>query len=262
MIGLLSLYSGFPGWSYRRGSESAESKSITDRTLKMKMKRLSAFFGLLALAGAVSARADNIAYTDPASQGVQGFGGNLALNFNVLSPTTVTELGMFNASGSGTIAGTIQVVIYNTGTNTAVTPVVTFSGNYTSAGLGYDVFQAITPVVLGVGSYEVDAVGFSASDPNGNINIGSSGPLLNDFAGSLAFTGASYDGSPVLDDPSSCPGCASPPAQSSQFDAGTFGNGTVVTTVPEPSSLILFGTGVLGLGMMAFRRKSALARPN
>ena len=34
MIGLLSLYSGFPGSSYRRGSESAESKSITDRTLK------------------------------------------------------------------------------------------------------------------------------------------------------------------------------------------------------------------------------------
>ena len=222
----------------------------------MKMTRLSAFFGLLALAGAVSARADNIAYTDPARQGVQAWGGNLALNFNVLSPITVTELGVFNASGSGTITGPIEVVIYNTGTNTAVTPVVTFMGNYAPAGLGYDVFQAITPVVLGIGSYEVDAVGFSASDLNGNISLGASGPILNNLAGSVAFTGASYDGSSVLDDPSSCPGCNSFPRRSSQFDAGTF-----VASVPEPSTLLLFGIGILGLGMMAFRRKFALARP-
>ena len=217
----------------------------------MKMKRLSAFFGLLALAG-VSARAD-IAYTDPASQGTQGWPGNLALNFNVLSPITVTELGVFNASGSGTITGTIQVVIFDTNTNTEVTPVVTFGPNqtYSTAGLGFDVFQAITPVVLGVGSYEVDAVGFGSSDLNGNLFTGSSsGPILNNFAGSLAFTGASFDGSPVLDDPSpsSCPGCSP-----SQFDAGTFGNGTVVTNTPEPGTMTLLGSGLIGL-TVAFRR--------
>jgi hypothetical protein len=226
----------------------------------MKMKRISAFFGLLALTGAVSARADNIAaYTDPAHQGNQAWGGNLALNFNVTSPIIVTELGVFNASGTGTITGPIKVVIYNTATNSAVTDVVTFQGNYTPAGLGYDVFQAITPVVLGVGSYEVDAVGFSVSDLNGNIDYGTSGPILNGFAGSLAFTGASYDGTSVLDDPRSCFGCTSPPAGSVLFNAGTFRG----TAVPEPSTLLLFATGILGLGMMmAFRRKFVLALAN
>jgi hypothetical protein len=229
---------------------------------EMKMKRLSPFFGLLALAGAASARADSVAYTDPANQGTQAWQGNLALNFNVLSPISVAELGVFNASGSGTITGTIEVAIYNTVTNTQVTPVVTFHGNYTPAGLGFDVFQSITPVVLGIGSYEVDAVGFSGTDFNGNLNTGSSsGPILNDLAGSLAFSGASYDGSSVLDDPSTCSGCRLPPAQSRQFDAGTFSAGTVVTAVPEPGTMTLLCSGLIGLAV-AFRRKSALARPN
>jgi PEP-CTERM motif len=228
----------------------------------MKMKRLATFFGLLALAGAVSAHADTIAYTDPAAQGTQAFGGNLALNFNVLSPISVTELGVFNASGSGTITGTIQVAIYNTVTNTEVTPVVTFHGNYTPAGLGYDLFQAITPVVLGIGSYQVDAVGFSGSDLNGNLNTGSSsGPILNNSAGLLAFTGASWDFSSSLNEPFACSSCVSLSTQSSQFDAGTFSYGTVVTTTPEPSTMTLLGIGLIGLAV-AFRRKSALARPN
>jgi hypothetical protein len=230
--------------------------------IQMKMKRLSTFFGFLALAGAVSARADTTAYTDPASQGTQAFAGNLALNFNVLSPISVTELGVFNASGSGTITGTIQVVIFNTVTNAEVTPVVTFSGNYTPTGLGYDLFQAITPVVLGPGSYEIDAVGFSGSDLNGNLNTGSSsGPILNGGAGLLAFTGASYDSSAGLDDPSTCSGCVGLPTQSSQFDAGTFSYGTAVTATPEPGIMTLLCSGLIGLAA-AFRRKSALARPN
>lgn len=224
----------------------------------MKMKRLAAFFGLLALVGASSARADTVAYTDPAGQGTQNWPGNLALNFNVLSPISVTQLGVFNASGSGTITGTIQVAIFNTVTHTQVTPVVTFHGNYTPAGLGFDLFQAITPVLLGIGSYEVDAVGFSGADLNGNLNTGSSsGPILNSLAGSLAFNGASYDASTVLDDPLTCAGCQSSPTQSRQFDAGTF----AATAVAEPGTLILLCGGLMGLAV-AFRRKSALALAN
>jgi len=152
------------------------------------------------------------------------------------------------------------VAIFNTVTNTEVTPVVTFHGNYAPAGLGFDLFQAITPVVLGVGSYEVDAVGFSGSDLNGNLNTGSSsGPILNNGAGSLAFTGASWDSSTSLNDPLACVTCLTLPKQSSQFDAGTFSYTAVAT--PEPGTLALLGMGLIGLAV-AFRRKSAVARPN
>jgi len=220
---------------------------------RTKMKRALALCTLLGLAGAVSAYADTLAYTDPANQGTQAWPGNLGLNFNVQSPITVTSLGVFNASGSGTITGSIQVAIFNTVTNTEVTPAVTFHGGYTLAGLGFDVFQAITPVVLGVGSYEVDAVGFSGNDLNGNLNTGSSsGPLL-DGGGALTFTGASWDSNTVLDDPSTCSTCKPLPQQSSQFDAGTF----TFNAVPEPGSFLLFGTGLLGLGTVL--RKKLLA---
>ena len=211
------------------------------------MKYALALCLLLALTGA-SVHADTVAYADPGNQGTQGFGGNLGLNFSVVSPITVTSLGAFNASGTGIITGTIQVVIFNTTTNTEVTPVVTFGPNASYTALGFDVFQAITPVVLGPGSYQVDAVGFSASDHNGNLNTGSSsGPVLSG-GGSILFTGAGYDGSATLDDPSACAGC-----KPNQFDAGTF---TFTTTpTPEPSSLLLFGSGLVALAGMAGLKK-------
>ena len=212
---------------------------------------------LLALTGG-SVHADTVAYADPANQGTQAWGGNLALNVSVVSPISVTSIGVFNASGTGNITGTIEVVIFNTTTNTEVTPVVTFGPNTSYTSIGFDVFQAITPVLLGPGSYQVDAVGFSGSDLNGNLNTGSSsGPVLNG-GGSILFTGASYDGSATLDDPLTCSGCQPTPTQFSQFDAGTFTFTTPTVPTPEPSSLLLFGSGLLALAGIA-RRKIRLA---
>jgi hypothetical protein len=210
------------------------------------MRNALVLFLLLALTGA-SVHADTVAYTDPANSGTQAFGGNLGLDFSVVSPITVTSLGAFNASGTGHITGTIQVVIFNTTTNTEVTPVVTFGPNVSYTPLGFDVFQAITPVVLGPGSYQVDAVGFSSSDLNGNRNS-TSGPVLSG-GGSILFTGASYDGSATLNDPSTCASC-----QPNQFDAGTFTFTTSTVPTPEPSSLLLFGLGLLALAGMAWRK--------
>jgi hypothetical protein len=206
---------------------------------------------LLLLGSGMMVYADIVPYSDPAGQGTQNWGGNLALLFQVNSPITVNELGVFNASGSGLITGTIQVGIYNS-LGSLVTPVVTFHGQYTAS--GYDIFQSILPILLGPGSYEVDAVGFSASDPNGNLNTGSSsGPILNDDGGRLTFQGAAYDASSGLDDPTTCVSCQGPPAQYRQFDAGTFG------ITPEPAFYGVLALGLAGLFLGVRRRKSRLS---
>jgi len=180
-----------------------------------------------------------IAYTDGPNNGTQVYGGYLALNFNVNSTIYVTDLGVFNASGSGNIGGNIQVSIYNNTTHALVTPVVTFHGSYTPGGAGYDVFQAITPVALGAGSYQVEAVGFNSLDPNGNINLGSAGPTLNTGLGALTFAGAAYGGN----NPQSCTACQGLPQQSWQFDTGTFAFSTS-SPVPEPGTMGLLVSGL------------------
>ena len=148
-------------------------------------------------------KATIIAYTDSAGQGRLDCAlCNFALTFDVNSPIIVSELGLFNASGSGVINGPVQVV--------QVTPTVTFSGSYTPVGLGYDVFQAITPVILGPGAYLVDEWGLNANgDLSGNLAHGSTGPVLNDGGGLLTFTGATYDVSNSFDNPfgNGCSGC-------------------------------------------------------
>jgi hypothetical protein len=149
----------------------------------------------------------------------------------------------------------IQVAIFNTTTYAQVTPTVTFHGNYTPAGFGYDVFQPITPVTLGPGFYQVDAFGFNGLDLNGNLNAGSSsGPILNG-GGLLTFTGAGWDyDTSSFDHPSTCPSCQAAPApQNVQFDAGTF----TFTSTPEPGFYGVLAIGLAGLFAAVRRRKNA-----
>jgi hypothetical protein len=229
----------------RANGHSARSEEII-------MKRLSLFAALFAfVVGGFQAIAQTAVYSDPVGQGTQDWYGNLALTFNVNTFITVDALGAYNASGTGAITGPIFVEIYDFTTSSVVASTVFTSGLY--APQGFDVFQSIAPVGLGPGSYEVDAVGFGPPDLNGNLNTGSStGPLLNDLGGALTFTGAAWDYSTTLDQPTTCVICQPAPAQTHQFDAGTF-----EATVPEGGAGLLYlligGSACFGTMLLASR---------
>ncbi|MGA2373359.1 MAG: hypothetical protein ABSG11_22095 [Candidatus Korobacteraceae bacterium] len=142
----------------------------------------------VALAISPAAMADHVAYSTVASQGSQTFDGNLANFFTANSALTINLLGVYNASGSGSIGGStpIDVAIYNVTTSSLVASATFAPGAYYEQ--GYYVYLAIAPVNLVAGDvYEIDAAGFDTANPNGNINEGSAPPTLNNFDGGITW---------------------------------------------------------------------------
>jgi hypothetical protein len=123
---------------------------------------LLALGGLLTLAPAAHAMIAT-AYLDCGPGcGNDYFTGNLGQDFTVVAPIFLQSMGVFNASGSGTTTGSIQVEIYDFTTSSVVVGPVTFTGaSSLCSGAPYDVCQS-SSAVLAPGNYQLDSVGFSA----------------------------------------------------------------------------------------------------
>lgn len=197
----------------------------------------------------------------------------IASTFTVNDPLAINELGVFDYSGNGLhnykgAASIITVGIFNTVTGQLVTS-ATFSSASCLSGSGtcaykeegYDLFQSIPTITLAPGKYEVDAIGFNAQNAFGNTTLkqyclpgatctGEVGPTLESLGQFITFTGSAWDNDlTALDDPQTCKVCKTGAAQDNEFNAGTFG-----TVVPEPGSLLLTSTGLLGLAVILFRK--------
>ena len=198
------------------------------------------------IAGASTIAFDNAAAISP----VQGFGGELGLDFTVNSAITIDQLGAFDNGIVAKFAGAdghsgVTIQIYNiTSTPVAIGPSVTFTPTNAGTQINGDAFLSVSPFTLGVGRYTVVAVNDDNYNTLGTANTTST---ENTDGGLITFSGSSrYSVST-----SSFP--AQPDGGPGTVDAGTFSFGAAAA--PEPSTFVLFGLG----GALAFfaRRRRA-----
>ncbi len=163
--------------------------------------------------------------------GTQSYAGSLGMDFDVLRPVQVTELGCFD-SGSNGLSRTITVVLWSrnqngTPSSTAddIQGAVLASEVFTTAAPGTLVggqrFKTLaSPVTLAAGSYTILAYNYASGEPNGNSAAFNTG--TNTGAGALQFVGASRYG---VTAPPSSP-AASWPGSPDGGPAARYGSGT------------------------------------
>ena len=207
---------------------------------------------LLLLAGCLTAGiagASTIAYDNQITLApLQGFGDSLGLDFQVNTPISVSELGVFDNGLTSNLLGVdgqsgVTVQIYNiSGTPTLIGPSVTFTPTSAGFQVNGDAFMNVTPFLLGPGKYSVVAF----NDDNYNTFGAPNSTSTENGAGLITFIGSSRYGNGFTFPASTDSG------PTNKYDAGTFAFD--LANVPEPSTFALFGLGAIAL--LARRRRA------
>jgi hypothetical protein len=162
---------------------------------------------------------ERVAYQVPrGTVGIQdNFGGNLGLDFNVNSPVTVTELGVFDSGANG-LSRPLTAQLWSRG---AGGPVLITSLAFTTASpgelIGGSRFKKLaTPVYLAPGPYAICAYGYGTGEPNGNAL---SPTWTTDAAPQISYVGGGRFGDPA--NPSAWPAVVDG-GPANRYAAGTF----------------------------------------
>ena len=187
----------------------------------MKSQNLTTKAALLAVSVLLTAGlagAQTIAYDTSVQPGNQAYPANLGNDFDVLKPIVVESLGRFDSNAPAIVPGSgIQVGIFNRDTGLQVGPTATFTVPGTL--VNGNEFLPVTPFILPIGHYSVVAVGFSATNLNGNSTAGGTYVPSTEHTGGGAIsflTTGRYDTNTTLDFPATTAG------NPFQFLAGTF----------------------------------------
>lgn len=238
----------------------------TGQDIDMKKLRLLAVLLAFVAFAATPGFSSTISYEQALQiTGNQTWFGALGMNFQVLQSITVTQIGVFSNNAFGheiASPGTnLNAAIFSlpsgfsdtTGTILSETE-VSFNVDATYSVSQNWIFQSITPVVLLPGYYTIVAQGYNASDPNGNLGVSAlPASTENGGGGMVLFGGGSRYENPV---PGSLPNPVDFPATldggpSNRYYAGNF---QYDGTVPEPVSMLLIGTGLVGFALLRSRR--------
>jgi hypothetical protein len=141
-----------------------------------------------------SGASTHVAYQTRPGVGNATFEGNLGMDFEVLKPIRITELGVFD-SGQDGISGTVAVSLWSlTGQSGRRLASQTFFGQAggVEPGTGSRFLPLAEPIVLPTGSYSIVASGFLGEDRFSRADADN--PLqgeLDSGAGALEFIGSS-----------------------------------------------------------------------